>query len=273
MPEVESAEHEGLCMLPLDAVVPSPFQPRRTIDQASVEQLASSIRRSGVMQPVIVRSLGAGRYELVVGERRWRASRVAQLTHIPALVRDLADEEAAEWALVENVQREDLNAMERAHALRGLCERFGMTQTQVAERVALDRSTVTNLIRLTELEDSIATLLEQGKLSMGHGRALLGAPAGVVRESLAVQAAAQAWSVRKLERECQRMHAAKPSAGKPSPRAMVLADLEKQIADQLGTKVMIRADRKGVRGRVVIEFYGHDHFEGLLARMGVRTHG
>jgi len=269
--EAAAARAEGLRMLPLNAIEPSPFQPRRVIDEASVEQLASSIRRSGVMQPVIVRPLGPGRYELVVGERRWRASRVAQLAAIPALVRDLPDEAAAEWALVENVQREDLNAMERAYALRGLCQRFGMTQTQVAERVSLDRSTVANLIRLTELEPSIAALIEQGRLGMGHGRALLSASAGQVREALAMQAATQAWSVRKLERECQRLSTAKAPAARSSPRAAVLADLEKQLADQLGTKVWIRADRKGLRGRVVIEFYGHDHFEGLLVRMGVRT--
>lgn len=268
----------GITMVSVDAVVPSPFQPRRVIDESALAQLADSIKRAGVMQPVIVRLRSDGVYELVVGERRWRAARRAGLPAIPALVRMLDDPSAAEWALVENVQREDLNAMERAWALRSLSERFAITHAELAERVAMDRSSVANLVRLTELEDEIAELITKGSLNAGHGKALLSVPSGSLRITLAQEAARSTWSVRRLESEAQsqaRAAKAKPSQalsnGEPVPRSAVLRDLERQIGQQLGTKVVINADRKGTKGRLQIEFYGLDHFEGLLSRMNIRT--
>lgn len=267
-----------IALVAVDTIVPSPFQPRRVIDEGALAQLADSIKRAGVMQPVIVRARPDGVYELVVGERRWRAARRAGLDAVPALVRTLDDADAAEWALVENVQREDLNAMERAWALRSLAERFSLTQAELAERVALDRSSVANLIRLTELEPEIAELITQGSLNAGHGKALLSVPAGSLRVTLAQEAARSTWSVRRLESESQaQARAAKAkvpgaiAADNAVPRSAVLRDLERQIGQQLGTKVVIHADRKGTKGRVQIEFYGLDHFEGLLARMNIRT--
>lgn len=269
---------DALTMVAVDTIVPSPFQPRRVIDEAALTQLADSIKRAGVMQPIIVRARPDGVYELVVGERRWRAARRAGLDVVPALIRPLDDEAAAEWALVENVQREDLNAMERAWALRSLAERFSLTHAELAERVALERSSVANLIRLTDLEPEIAELITTGALNAGHGKALLSVPAGSLRVTLAQEAARSTWSVRRLEAESQaQARAAKAKApgalasDDPAPRSAVLRDLERQIGQQLGTKVVIFADRKGAKGRVQIEFYGLDHFEGLLARMNIRT--
>ncbi len=273
----------GVVMLLISAIVPSPFQPRREMDEVSLQRLAESIARAGVMQPIIVRRRADGVFELVVGERRWRAAKRAGLETVPAIVRELDDETAAEWALIENVQREDLNAMDRAWALKTLCDRFVLTHLEIADRLSMERSSVANLIRLTELEESIARLLAKGLLSTGHGKALLTMPSSVVRELTAKQAAAEGWTVRKLE-AVSRDRAKRIAAGRgipdldgsedeveTSPRHAVLRDLERQIGHQLGTKVVIAADKKGTKGRVTIEFYGLDHFEGLLGRMGIKT--
>ena len=273
----------GVVMLLISAIVPSPFQPRREMDEVSLQRLAESIARAGVMQPIIVRRRADEVFELVVGERRWRAAKRAGLETVPAIVRELDDETAAEWALVENVQREDLNAMDRAWALKTLCDRFVLTHLEIADRLSMERSSVANLIRLTELEESIAKLLAKGLLSTGHGKALLTMPSSVVRELTAKQAAAEGWTVRKLE-AVSRDRAKRIAAGRgipdldgsedeveTSPRHAVLRDLERQIGHQLGTKVVIAADKKGTKGRVTIEFYGLDHFEGLLGRMGIKT--
>jgi ParB family chromosome partitioning protein len=156
-----------------DAIHPSPFQPRKSFDDGDLDQLAESIRRAGMMQPVVVRPGASGDYELIAGERRWRAAKKIGLERMPAVVRDLPDEDAAELAIIENVQRKDLSAMERAWGFRTLADRFGLSHAQVAERVGLERSSVTNLVRLTELEQSIQDLLHTGAIGSGHGKALL----------------------------------------------------------------------------------------------------
>ncbi|MCE7975114.1 MAG: ParB/RepB/Spo0J family partition protein [Leptolyngbya sp. PLA1] len=260
--------------IPIGSISPSPFQPRRTWDAATLSALADSIRRTGLLQPILVRR-AVGGYELVAGERRWRAATEAGLTHIPAIVKTLTDEQAAEHALIENVQREDLNAMDRAHALRALGDRFSLTHQHLAERLGLDRSTVANLIRLTELEPAIAALISSGSLSAGHGKALLGAPGGPARVTLAERAARQQMSVRELERLCKADPAPKPAAhisDRDQARLAVLGDLQRQIGQQLGTKVSIVTDRRGKKGRVTLEFYGLDHFDSLMTRLGVKVH-
>ncbi len=261
-------------LIPVSEIVASPFQPRRHFDEPSIERLASSIRRAGLMQPVIVRR-GAGGYELVAGERRLRAARLAGLERIPALVRELSDEESAEWGLVENVQREDLNPIERAHGLRALAERFALSQADLGERVGLDRSTVANLIRLTELEEEIQSMVGEGTLSMGHARALLGRPAGEGRIRLARRAAEQSWSVRRVE-EAVRAIAADSKNGTPqtanagqTQRAAILEDLERRIAAHLGTKARIHLRAKGNRGQLVVEFFSLEHFEDVMQRIGL----
>lgn len=276
-PSSPSRDDAGGRALALSSIVANRFQPRRAIDEAQLGALAASIRSSGVMQPVIVRPIGGGgaaRYELVAGERRWRAAGIAGLAEIPAIVRELSDAQAAEWALVENVQREDLNAMDRARALKSLVERFGSTQSDLGARIGMDRSTIANLIRLTELEPEIAELIGKNRLSAGHGKALLGAPAGAARVRLARQAADHGYSVRRVEMEAKRLGSAGPgpaaSKGKfPSPRQAVLADIEKRISQALGTRVAIRTDPTGKRGQISIEFFDLDQFDGLLSRLGV----
>ncbi len=257
-------------------IVPSPYQPRREMDQGGLERLADSIRRSGLMQPVIVRphtrATGA-RYELVAGERRWRAAQMAGLTAIPALVRSLSDEESAEWALVENLQREDLNPMDRGASLKLMCERFGLRQEEVAARVGMDRSTVANLIRLTDLEPQLAALIAAGALTAGHGRALLSLPPGDPRVTLGTRSSDERWSVRRLESEVAALltpRVSNPANTDPfDARASARQDVERRLTEHLGTKVSIATDRSGSRGRITIEFYGLDHFEGLLTKLGL----
>lgn len=272
--------------LPVDRVVASPFQPRRRFDEAALATLAASIRAAGVMQPILVRHVRVGvgpvdeRFELIAGERRWRAAQQAGLLAVPALVVELSDEEAAEHALIENMQREDLSALERATALANLATRFGLTHAAIAERLGLDRATVTNLIRLNELEPGIQALLEQGALLAGHGKALLAHPAGPARERLARQAAAGGWSVRKLEKAAAVPASDADAATPPAittdqaivkeTRRRVAADVAKALSEHLGTKVEIKTDARGTRGRIVVRFYDLDQFEGVMARMGVR---
>jgi ParB family transcriptional regulator, chromosome partitioning protein len=273
-PEARSA---GVVLIPVAQIEPSRFQPRRVFDQVALERLADSIRRSGVMQPVIVRPVEKGLYELVAGERRWRAAAEARLTEIPALVRELSDEESAEWGLVENVQREDLNPMERAWAFRSLVERFGLQHGQIAERVGMDRSSVANTIRLTELEEPIRNMIGSGRLTAGHGKALLACPPGPTRIALAEQACDEGWTVRRTERAATIAAAGGDATAAPSPiaraapdvaRVAARAELEKQLGQHLNTKVSIVTDATGTRGKLSIEFYGLEHFDGLLAKLG-----
>lgn len=261
--------------IPVRQITPSPFQPRRVFDEAMLRGLADSIRQAGVMQPIVVRRLAASSFELVAGERRWRAATIAGLETIPAIVQVLDDEHAAQWALIENIQREDLNAMDRARALQQMVERFGLSQQQVAERVGLERASVANLVRLNELEPEIAELIAVGGLNAGHGKALLSMAGGGARIELAREAARDQWSVRRLESAARRFAA--PGRAKVAPmtesvaaRRAVVADLERQLSQHLGTKVQIATDRDGTKGRIQIEFYGIDHFDGLLSKIGLK---
>lgn len=268
--------------LPLGSIVPGKHQPRSPIDESSLADLAASIKSAGVMQPLIARKIDArsgggdagGKYELIAGERRWRAARLAGLETVPVIIRDIDDLTAAQWAIIENVQREDLNPIDRGMAFRNLAETFGLTQTQIAEAVAMDRSSVANLIRLTDLEPEIREWISSGALGAGHGKALLSAPSGAARLSLGKQAIEHGWTVRELERRASSLQAAArtPTKQQPqsTPKAVELTSIEKQLGEHLGTKVMISSNAKRSRGKVTINFYGIDHFEGLLARMGVR---
>lgn len=279
-----------LLYLPLDAIVPSPYQPRSDPSEGGLADLSRSIRESGVMQPIVVRERASGepRYELIAGERRWRASRLAGLEVIPAVVAQVDDRTAAEWALVENIQREDLNAVDRARAFRTLAETFDLTHAQVAERVGLDRATVANAIRLTELEPAILDLLARNQLSAGHAKALLAAPAGAARVALAKRVIEGDWSVRALEHHLREAaaeaHAAEPAntgagAGAPAAggapkkeRSAQIVALEKQLSEHLSAKVRIKARPGANKGRVEIDFYDLDHFDALMDRMGFTPH-
>lgn len=262
----------GIRHIAVDQIVPSPYQARKSFDEQQLRGLADSIRQAGVMQPVIVRPVGE-RFELVAGERRWRAAKLAELSTIPAIVRSLLDEEAAEFGLIENVQREDLNAMDRAHALKMMCERFSLTQAQVAEKVGLERATVTNLIRLTELEPEIAELIASSGLTSAHGKMLLAMVGGPQRIELAREASRDQWSVRRLESAVKRFGSPRSPAKEamnPPARQAVIVDLERRLSQHLGTKAIISTDTSGSKGRITVEFYGIDHFDGLLAKMGLK---
>lgn len=261
--------------LPVEQIVPNARQPRTDFDLTLIEGLAASIRQSGLMQPILVRPQG-DRFELVAGERRWRAAKLVGLKTIPALVRVLDDQSSAELALIENVQREDLNPIERARALRRLSEDFGLTHQAIADRVGLDRASVTNLVRLADLDDACAGLVRSGKLSQGHAKALLSISDSKARLSLAERAISQEWSVRELERQVQLRHQAakearppsSPSSPDPSARDANVADLEQRLAAHLGTRVRIQLGRKKGSGRLILDFYNLEQFDGIMQRIG-----
>jgi len=217
-------------------------------------------------------------YELVAGERRWRAAQLAGLERVPAIVRELDDESCAAWGLIENVQREDLDPMERAAACRVMMERFGVSASDLAGRLGLDRSTVLNLVRLTELEDEIQGMVRRGEVTMGHAKLLLGVPReNGARLALATLVSMEGWSVRKLESEVKKGSARVVSvAGRRGlggnltggGKSAALLDLEKRLSEHFGTRVKIKTDRSGKRGRIDVAFYNLDHFEGLMQKLG-----
>jgi len=265
-------------MIPIVGVIPNRNQPRKSFDEHALKSLAESIRADGLLQPIVVRPASSGgttggRYEIIAGERRWRAAKIAGLTHIPAMVREEGDKNAAQLSLIENICREDLNAIERAEALAELVSRHAMSHAEIAQRLGMDRSSVANLIRLCDLEDEIRTLIAAGELGLGHGKALLSVTAGDQRIKLAINAAKDEWSVRQLEAQAKLV--GKPTgvgglvATEPARRSAVHADLERKLGDHLGTKVSITTNRAGTKGKLVIDFYGIDHFDGLVKVLGV----
>lgn len=267
---------ERLRELPLDLVHPNPNQPRRRYEQGALSRLAESIRVNGVLQPIVVREVG-GRFQIVAGERRWRASRLAGLGSIPALVRVADDLRSAEWAMIENLQREDLNPMERAEGLRRLVADFAMTHQDAAERVGLDRATVSNLLRLLDLDAGTAALVASGALSQGHAKVLLSVPSDAAREALAQEAIRRAWSVRRLEAEVRRSVAPPavdlvppPAAAGPiSASLAAVRDLERRISEALGTAARVQLGRRKGQGRIVVDFHSLEQLDGLLERFGV----
>ncbi len=246
--------------IPLSQIEPNPDQPRREFDQAGIEELAASIREHGVLQPVLVEPLPDGRYRLVAGERRWRAAKIAGLTAIPAIVRPVSDEERLELALVENVQREDINVVEQAMAYQQLIDRFGLTQEELARRVGKSRAAVANTLRLLSLEDEVLDGLRAGKISEGHARALLMAPEAH-RAKLYQKVVRNGWSVRETERAARAVSRDSETREPDVSRETVPTDpnvlaLEDRLRTALATRVSIRMS--GQRGRIEIEFYDMD---------------
>jgi ParB family transcriptional regulator, chromosome partitioning protein len=253
--------------LPLDKIQPGKYQPRQTMDPQRLQELAASIKSQGLIQPIIVRAVGNARYEIIAGERRWRAAQQAGLTEIPALVREVADQAVVAMALIENIQRENLSPLEEAGALQRLIGEFNYTHQQTADTLGRSRAAVTNLLRLLELPAGIKELLEQHRLEMGHARALLTLEP-VLALKLAAQAAQHGWSVRELEAAARRAQTAPKGKAKKAVAARDpdIASLERELAEKLAAKVSIQHGRGG-RGKLVITYHSLDELDGILERI------
>jgi ParB family chromosome partitioning protein len=268
-------ELEDLRMIPLELISPNPKQPRRVFDDAALQALADSLRERGVLQPVLVRPVSGGSYELVAGERRWRAAKIAELEVIPALVRERGDAEALEAALIENMAREDLNPVEEARACAALVEELGLTRETVGLRVGRSRVAVSNLLRLLDLPDEVLDLLERGDLSEGHGRALLLATDHADRRRLARSAVADGWSVRVLE---ERARQANEPPATPATRGSRTTHPDQeaaatQIADALGGALGtdVKVKPRGTGYRVELTFDDPEEALALARRLRPRA--
>ena len=255
---------DALLTLPVARIRPGRYQPRTKMDQQALAELAASIRSQGLMQPVLVRPVDRDLYELIAGERRWRAAQMAGLAEVPALVREVPDDSALAMSLIENIQRENLNPLEEAAGLQRLVEEFRMTHEQAADAVGRSRSATTNLLRLLKLARPVQELVMEGALEMGHARALIALEAARQIE-LARRVAAKGLSVREAEALVQRM-----LRGAAAPRRKRvdrdLARLEEELAERLGTTVEIKASRKG-RGKLIVHYASLDHLEQLLKKL------
>lgn len=266
VPEMESNEAEGeYRLLKLGALQPGKYQPRKNIDAEPLAELVASIREHGVLDPILVRPLTGQRFEIVGGERRWRASQQAGLSEIPALVRELTDQQAALIALVENIQREDLAPLDVAQSLKQLIAEFKLTQEAAADKVGRSRAAVANFLRLLNLPEAVKQLLNERKIEMGHARALVTLEPKLAQH-LARQAAERGWSVRELEAAARRAQAA--PKGKPAAlaRDADIVALERELADKLAARVSIQHGRGG-RGKLVIAYHSLDELEGILERI------
>ncbi len=259
----ETAEGERLLTLPVESLVPGRYQPRTRMDEAALLELSESIRSQGLMQPILARTLPGGRYEIIAGERRWRASQLAGLREVPALVRDVPDAAALKMALIENIQRENLNPMEEAHGLQRLIDEFKMTHQTAAESVGRSRVAVTNMLRLLNLAKPVQAMLMEGRLDMGHARALL--PLAHARQvDAANEVARRGLSVREAERLAARL--LHPREHKEAAKDRDVLRLEEGLSERLGAQVSIRAGRKG-KGRLTIEFASLDQLDGILGHI------
>ncbi|HAO76319.1 ParB/RepB/Spo0J family partition protein [Stutzerimonas stutzeri] len=263
--EAAKVDTRELQHLPLELIQRGKYQPRRDMDPQALEELAQSIKNHGVMQPIVVRPISGGRYEIIAGERRWRACQQAGLERVPSLVREVPDETAIAMALIENIQREDLNPIEEAVALQRLQQEFQLTQQQVADAVGKSRVSVSNLLRLIALPEEIKTLLSHGDLEMGHARALLGLPADQQVEG-ARHVVARGLTVRQTEALVRQW-----LSSKEAPKVEVKVDpdisrLEQRLAERLGSPVQIKHGQKG-KGQLVIRYSSLDELQGVLAHI------
>jgi ParB family chromosome partitioning protein len=264
---------EDLKEIDLDLIEPNNLQPRTRFDEAQLEELAQSIKANGIVQPILVRRIGGERYQLVAGERRWRAAQRAGLQKVPAVIREVPDDRMLELALIENIQRQELNAIEEAHAYKRLIETFGLTQETVAQRVGRDRTFVTNYLRLLRLPDDIQQLVEENKISMGHARALLGIDDVDKQHELASTIVEHSLSVRETERAIKRIIANNEQVGvvpvkieDPNYRAA-----EDKLRRKLGTKVRIVPNSNGVGGKIEIQYYNDQDLQRLYEQLGASS--
>jgi ParB family chromosome partitioning protein len=266
-PSGGSATHPDgtLRTLPVERIVRSRYQPRKDIDQENLQALANSIRTQGIVQPIVVRTAVAGRYEIIAGERRWRAAQLVGLAEIPALIREVPEQSAMAMALVENIQREDLNAIEEAVALKRLIEHFELTHQQAAEAVGRSRAAVSNLLRLLDLDEEIQGLLRENKLEMGHARALLSLPLPLQREA-SRQVLMHGLSVRETEALVRRLQQEPVDAPVATPVDPNIRVLQSDLSTRLGAKVLVKHTASG-RGRLVIHYNSLDELDGILNRV------
>ncbi|HBT19801.1 MAG TPA: chromosome partitioning protein ParB [Peptococcaceae bacterium] len=256
-------------MLPVENLVPNKFQPRRDFDEGKLKELADSIKEHGVIQPIVVRALEGGKYEIVAGERRWRACKMLGIEKIPAVVKEYSNRQLTEVALIENVQREDLNPLEEAHAYDILIKEFSFTQEDLAKRIGKSRSFIANMLRLLQLEEDVQKMVEEGKLSAGHARALLGVK-GKEQVRLAEKVIKDGLSVRQTENLVKQITAEKKEGTekrkreenlKKEEKSVYIEELEERLAEVLGTRVKIQGKDKG---RIIIEYYSLEELERLL---------
>jgi len=258
------SSRDTLKQIPVEFMKRGKYQPRRDMHPEALEDLANSIRVQGVMQPIIVRPVGVDSYEIIAGERRWRATQLAGLETIPAIIRDVPDESAIAMALIENIQREDLNAIEEAQALMRLQQEFELTQQQVADAVGKSRTTITNLMRLMSLEQEVQTLLEHGDLEMGHARALLGLE-GRVQQEAARTAVAKGMTVRQTEALVRHLQQQQEQSESTENHRIDpdIKRLQDKLSDQVGASVSIQHNAKG-KGRLILKYNSLDELEGIL---------
>jgi len=263
--EPQPGPRDTLATVSTELLQPGRFQPRTRIDQAALAELAESVKAQGVMQPILVRPIGSGRYEIIAGERRWRAARLAGLDSVPALVREVPDRQALAIALIENIQREDLNPLEEAQGLKRLLEEFGMTHAEAAEALGRSRAAISNALRLLDLAPPVQELLREGKLDMGHARALL-ALGALPQIELARTAAARRLSVREVE---QRVAAAlsRRTTRARGQQDRDVARLEEEVSQRLGTAVRIRPSGRKGSGSIVVHYANLEHLDALLQKL------
>ena len=262
--QVQSKSRDELYHLPLDVIRPGRYQPRSVFDEEKLAELADSIRAQGVVQPVVVRPVGDDQYELIAGERRWRAAQIAGIDDIPAVVRDVSDEDSVAMALIENIQREDLNPLEEATALRRLIDDFQMTHQEAADAVGRSRAAVSNLLRLLELMQEVKDMIDMRLIEMGHARALLS-----LDDDLQVQAARDVvrkrLSVRDTENLARRLQQSKKKKGSRRVDPDILS-LQNRLGETLGARVRIQHQASG-KGKLIIAYNNSDEFEGILERL------
>ena len=265
--QVQGKPRDELRNLPLDVIRPGRYQPRSVFDEDKLAELADSIRSQGVVQPVVVRPMGDGEYELIAGERRWRAAQIAEIDDIPAVVRDVPDEVSVAMALIENIQREDLNPLEEATALRRLIDDFQMTQQEAADAVGRSRPAVSNLLRLLDLMQEVKDMVDMRRIEMGHARALLS-----LEDRLQVQAAREVvrkqLSVRETENLVRRLQQSLKKKGSRRVDPDILR-LQNRIGEALGARVKIQHQASG-KGKLTINYTNADEFEGILERLDIK---
>ncbi len=267
--DIEEMEKQEKSQLRISMIDPKPGQPRKNFDTDALAQLAESIGEHGVLQPILVRTVGADRYQIVAGERRWRASKMAGLSEIPAIVVDITELQAAQIALVENLQRENLNPLEEAKAYYNLSETFGMTQEEISQKIGKSRSAVANTLRLLDLPEELSFLIEQGTLTAGHARAILGLPGKDARIALGNRAAEQQWSVRETEAEVKRL-LRKAMADQQESQAVAVAvnyaaELERSMMRELGRRVKI-CD-KGAKKSITLYYEDNEDLNNLVKQL------